>query len=70
MEILIVGVILLFLFNYINLFNFNKFVEDNKTLFNKLKEDDYDFLINSRYGDKVDPNVRYQSRVKTAIITF
>ena len=70
MEILIVGVILLFLFNYINLFNFNKFVDDNKAIFNKLKEDDYDFLINAKYGDKVDPLVKYQARVKTAISTF
>ena len=70
MEILIVGVILLFLFNYINLFNFNQFVDDNKAIFNKLKEDDYDFLINAKYGDKVDPLVKYQARVKTAIITF
>ena len=38
MEILIVGIIMIFLFNYLNLFNFNKFVSDNKSVFNKLKE--------------------------------
>ena len=69
-EILVVGVILILLFNYIGAFSFNKFVTDNKTVFSKLKEDDYDFYVNSKYGDKVDPNERYNKRVKTRIITF
>ena len=70
MEIFIVGVIIILLFNYLGTFNFNKFVDDNKVLFSKLKEDDYDFLLVSRYGEKVDVNLMYQKRVKTAIITF
>ena len=70
MEILIVGIIMIFLFNYLNLFNFNKFVSDNKSVFNKLKEDDYEFLLVAKYGDKVDPILRYQKRVKTAIVTM
>ena len=69
-EILIVGVILIFLFNYIGVFSFNKFVTDNKAVFEKLKEDDYDFLVISKYGDKYDPNERYQKRVKNAIVTM
>ena len=40
MEIFIVGVIIILLFNYLGTFNFNKFVDDNKVLFSKLKEDD------------------------------
>ena len=70
MEIFIVGVIIILLFNYLGTFNFNKFVDDNKVLFSKLKEDDYDFLVVSKYGEKVDVNQMYQKRVKTAIITF
>ena len=49
-EILVVGLILIFLFNYIGTFSFNKFVEDNKVVFSKLKEDDYDFYVISKYG--------------------
>ena len=67
MEILIVGIIMIFLFNYLNLFNFNKFVSDNKSVFNKLKEDDYEFLLVAKYGDKVDPILRYQKRVKSHV---
>jgi hypothetical protein len=70
MEILIVGVILILLFNYIGLFSFNKFVQDNNVLFDKLKEKDYDFYLQSKYGEKVDLNAKYQSRVKTAIVVF
>ena len=69
-EILVVGVILILLFNYIGAFSFNKFVDDNKAVFSKLKEDDYDFYIVSKYGDNVDPNQKFQGRVKAAIITF
>ena len=70
MEIVLVGIILLFLFNYIGAFNFNTFIADNKALFSKLKEEDYDFLLVSKYGDQVDVNVKFQSRVKSAIIAF
>ena len=70
MEIFVVGLIIIFLFNYLGTFNFNKFVDDNKVLFAKLKEDDYDFLLVSKYGEKVDLNLKYQKRVKTAIMTF
>ena len=69
-EILAVGIIVIFVLHYIGIFSFNKFVDDNRAVFSKLKEDDYDFLINSKYGDKVDPNFMYQKRVKSGIITF
>ncbi len=69
-EILIVGIILLLLFAYNGAFNFNKFVEDNKILFSKLKESNYEFYLRSQYGDNVDINARYQKRVKSAIIAF
>ena len=70
MEILIVGVILIFVFNYVGFFSFNKFVEDNNMLFERLKEKDYEFFLISKYGDKVDVKAKYQSRVKTAIVVF
>ena len=70
MEILIVGVILIFIFNYVGFFSFNKFVEDNNVLFDRLKEKDYDFFLISKYGDKFYVKAKYQNRVKTAIIVF
>ncbi len=69
-EVLIVGIILVLLFNYIGAFSFNKFISDNKLLFGKLKEEDYDFYVNSKYGEKADVTEMYNKRVKTAIISF
>ena len=69
-EILIVGIIMIFVFTYVGAFNFGKFVDDNKALFGKLKEDDYDFFLRSKYGEQVDVNLKFQSRVKTAIIAL
>ncbi|NLC48618.1 MAG: hypothetical protein GX758_04595 [Tenericutes bacterium] len=70
MEIVIIGIILLLLFNYLGTINFNTFVQDNKVLFSKLKESDYDFLLTAKYGDKVDFDAKYQARVKSGIIVF
>ena len=69
-EILAIGVILIFLFTYIGAFSFSKFVDDNKTVLGKLKEDDYDFYLISRFGDQVDLEEKYQKRVKNALIVF
>ena len=69
-EILIVGAIILGVFAYVGAFDFTKFVDDNKLLFGKLKEANYDFYLRSQYGDKVDVNARYQKRVKSAIIAL
>ena len=69
-EVLAVGVILIFLFTYIGAFSFTKFVDDNNALLGKLKEDDYDFYLISKYGDRVDLKEKYQKRVKNAIVTF
>ncbi len=70
MEIVLIGVILLLLFNYLGTISFNTFVQDNKTLFSKLKEEDYDFLLEAKYGDKVDKELKFQKRVKTTIVVF
>lgn len=70
MEIVLIGVILLLLFNYLGTISFNTFVQDNKTLFSKLKEEDYDFLLEAKYGDKVDKKLKFQKRVKTTIVVF
>ncbi len=70
MEILVVGVIMMLLFNYLGAFSINKFVDDNNVVFGKLKEDDYDFYVISMYGEKANPNEKYQKRVKLAIAAF
>lgn len=70
MEIVLIGIIILLLFNYIGTINFNTFVQDNKTLFSKLKEEDYDFLLEAKYGEKVDKELKFQKRVKSTIVVL
>lgn len=44
------------------------FFSDNKELFGKLKEADYDFYIRAKYGDEVDIEVLFSKRLQSAAI--
>lgn len=71
MEILLIGLLILFVLEYNKKINTNKFIKDNEQYFKILKEDDYDFLVKAKYGDKIVPDVLFSKRVRnglTAII--
>ncbi len=68
MEVIICGALIMFVLFYNNTIDGNKFFQDNDTLFKGMKEDDFEFLVAAKYGDKVDPNVLYNKRLKTAFI--
>ena len=70
MEILIVGVIILFVLEYNKRVNTNKFIKDNEQYFKALKEDDYDFLVKAKYGDKIEPDVLFSLRIRNAFIAL
>ena len=72
MEILLVGVIIVFLFIYSGRISTSKFVSDNKDLFSLLKESDYEFLLFAKYGDLVvDPDKVFMGRVRRgALVTI
>ena len=68
MEILIVAVIMFFILIYNNKISTNVFLEDNKNLFQALKEKDYEFLLRAKYGDLVvDPEALFMKRVRNGI---
>ena len=69
-EIIIFGAILFLLFNYSGRIKANRFIEDNKEYFKKLKEEDYDFLVKAKYGDGVDPDYIFTKRIRNAFIVF
>ena len=70
-EILIVGVIFLAIFFYNGKINSYKFMEDNRDILLLLKESDYDFLLLSKYGDRVyDPNQVFMKRLKNGGLTI
>ena len=50
--------------------NSGQFIQENTAFLDKLKESDYDFLVRSKYGEDVDPNVLFQKRTKNAFIVI
>ena len=70
MEILVVGIILLYILQKNQKISSQKFIQENANYFRKLKESDYDFLVRSKYGDQVDPDLLFDKRIKNAGIVI
>ena len=70
MEILVVGIIILYILEKNKRINSGQFIQENTAFLDKLKESDYDFLVRSKYGEDVDPNVLFQKRTKNAFIVI
>ena len=70
MEVIICGALILGVLLYNNTVDGKKFIKDNEEIFHLIKEDDYDFLVAAKYGEKVDPNVLFNRRLKMAFITI
>ena len=69
-EILIIGVIILFVMNYTGRINANKFVADNEVYFRKLKEEDWDFYVKAKYGDGVNGDILFNKRIRNGLIVI
>ena len=69
-EILIIGVIMLFVMNYTGRINANKFIQDNEVYFKKLKEEDWDFFVKAKYGDGVNGDILFNRRIRNGLITI
>lgn len=70
MEIIIFGAIILYVLMYNKTIDGKRFIKDNEDIFLKLKEDDYEFLLAAKYGDKVDSKVLFQKRLNSAFIAI
>ena len=66
MEIIIVGAIIIGVLLYTKTVDGKKFIQDNQVIFEALKEDDYDFLVAAKYGEKADANILFNKRLKQA----
>ena len=62
MEILLIGIIILYIMSKRKSIDTGKFIKDNGDWLQKLKESDYDFLVRSKYGDQVDPDLLFDKR--------
>lgn len=70
MEVIIVGAIIMGVLLYNNTISGKQFFKDNDEYFKLLKESDYDFLVAARYGEKVDPNILFNKRLKQGFLVI
>lgn len=70
MEIIIVGAIIMGVLLYNNTISGKQFFQDNDDIFKLLKEEDYDFLVAAKYGERVDPNVLFNKRLKQGFLVI
>ncbi len=70
MEIILIAVVILFVLIYNKTIDEKKFINDNKKYFEILREDDYNFLVYAKYGEKVTPDDLFQKRVLYAVGIF
>ncbi|MBO4600791.1 MAG: hypothetical protein J5634_00980 [Bacilli bacterium] len=69
-EILILGVIVLFVMFKNGTVSSRTFFEDNELLFRKIKESDWDFYCKAKYGDSVNSNALFNRRLRDgALVT-
>ena len=69
-EIAIIGVLMIIVTYSRGLIDGNKFIKDNEKVFKLLKEDDYDFYVAARYGDGMDVDKLYETRVKNGLLVL
>ena len=69
-EIIAIGILVLFLMAYTGRINTNKFLMDNEVYFRKLKEDDWDFYVKAKYGDGVSPDILFNRRIRNGGIAI
>ena len=56
--------------NYSGRISSRRFIEDNQDVFLKLKEEDYDFYVQAKYGEQVDPNILFNTRIRNGLIVI
>lgn len=66
MEFIFIAIILIAIFEYNNKISTSKFFADAQPYFKFMMEDNYEFLLKVRYGDKVDVDTLYSQRIRNA----
>ena len=69
-EAFVLGVIVYFVLEYTGSISTNKFVLDHSDIFQKLKEADFEFYAKARYGDAIDTEKLFNSRLKMGLFVM
>ena len=68
MAVFVASAIIIFVLVYNNTIDKNKFIADNEKYFELIREDDYNFLVYAKYGEDVDVDKLFRSRVTYALV--
>lgn len=66
MEFIFIAIILIAIFEYNNKISGSKFFNDAQPYFKFMMEDNYEFLVKVKYGDKADVDTLYSQRIRNA----
>ena len=69
-EAVIIIVLIFIALQALGSINLNKFVKDNQDYFKALKESDYEFLLKAKYGDGIDSDRLFSSRIRDGAIAM
>ena len=69
-EVIILGLLLYVMLEYNGSISTNKFIHDNKDLFYKMKEKDYDFYAKAKYGQAVDIDLLFTARLRNGLLVI
>ncbi|MBE6153579.1 MAG: hypothetical protein E7166_05085 [Firmicutes bacterium] len=69
-ELLIVTTIVLVVLSVNGVIDSKGFFQDNSVYLKLLKENDYDFLVHAKYGEKVNPDDLFNKRIKNSVLVF
>lgn len=64
LEIFIIGILIMVMLVYTKRVDTRTFISENDIYLKGLKEKDYDFYVSAKYGDKVDPNQLFNTRLR------
>lgn len=64
LEIFIIGILIMVMLVYTKRVDTRTFIAENDIYLKGLKEKDYDFYVSAKYGDKVDPNQLFNTRLR------
>ena len=68
MEILVIGIIVLYILQKNKKIDAGKFIQDNGNWLKRFKESDYDFLVRSKYGEEAEPDALFEKRIQNGFI--
>lgn len=69
-EFILIAVILVFVLQYNNKVDLQRFVVDSEPYFRILMEDDYEFLLHVKYGNDVDVQKLFGTRVRNGMLAI